>query len=63
VNEAAFAQAVARVADVTRALVRERLITPAPPRSREEVAEQARERGRRREARFRARPFREPPGT
>ncbi len=51
-NEAAFADAVAAIAAVTRELVRERLSTKAPPRTREELAAQAKDRGRKRELRI-----------
>ena len=50
-NEAAFAAAVAQITAVTRELVRERLSTRAPPRTREEEAIRAKERGRQRELR------------
>ncbi len=51
-NEAAFGEAVAAIATVTRELVRERLSTRAAPRTREDVAAQAKERGRKRELRI-----------
>ena len=51
-NEAAFGEAVAAIAAVTRQLVRERLRTKAAPRTREELAAQAKERGRKRELRI-----------
>ncbi len=51
-NEAAFAEAVAQVAAITRALVRERLTTRATPRTREEEAVRAKARGAEREARL-----------
>jgi hypothetical protein len=46
-NQAAFDDAVEKVAQVTRDLLGE-LVTPAPPRNREIEAERARERSRRR---------------
>lgn len=51
-NEAAFAAAVEQVAAITRGLVRDGLTTRATPRTREELALQARERGRQRELRI-----------
>jgi hypothetical protein len=48
VNAVPFAEAVEEVAAVTRRLV-DRLVTNAPPRSREEEARRARERRRTRE--------------
>ncbi len=50
-NEAAFTDAVAQIAAITRVLVRERLTTRATPRTREEEAARAKERGRARELR------------
>jgi hypothetical protein len=49
VNAAPFEEAVDEVAAATRRLV-DRLVTSAPPRSREEEARRARERWRAREA-------------
>jgi hypothetical protein len=49
VNAAPFEQAVAEVAAITRRLF-ERLVTTAPPRSREEEARKARERRQARES-------------
>jgi hypothetical protein len=46
-NEAVFHQAVEDVAAIARRLV-DSLVTTAPPRNREEVAEKARERSRER---------------
>jgi hypothetical protein len=46
-NQAAFDDAVDKVAQVTRELLGE-LVTPAPPRNREIEADRARERSRRR---------------
>lgn len=53
-NEAAFEEAVARIAAITGELVRQRLVTRAPPRTREEEATKAKIRGMRRVARIRA---------
>lgn len=53
-NEAAFNEAVARIAAVTEELVRQRLVTRAAPRTREEEAEKAKVRGQLRVARIRA---------
>lgn len=50
-NAAAFEEAVEQVAAVTRRLL-DRLVTRAPPKTREEQARKARERGRRRAARL-----------
>lgn len=50
-NAAAFEEAVEQVAAVTRRLL-DRLVTWAPPKTREEQARKARERGRRRAARL-----------
>jgi hypothetical protein len=50
-NEAAFAEAVDRITAITQELVRERLVSRAPPRSREAEAAKARVRGLRREQR------------
>lgn len=50
-NTAAFERAVEEIAAITRRLVLEELATQAPPRDRESLAAQARERGRKREAR------------
>lgn len=52
-NEAAFDQAVAEIADITRRLVLDELETRATPRDREAMAQAARERGRKREERMR----------
>jgi hypothetical protein len=53
VNEAAFEAAIDEIADITRRLVREQLATNAPPHTREEEAERARERGKKRENQLR----------
>lgn len=50
-NQAAFDDAIAQIAAVTRLLVQERLTTKAAPRTREELALRAKERGRQRELR------------
>ena len=46
-NEEAFAVAIASISSITRELLDE-LVTTAPPKDREEEAEKARERSRRR---------------
>lgn len=48
-NELAFSEAVQRITEITRELVRERLTTRAPARTREDEALKAKERGRQRE--------------
>ena len=54
-NEEAFERAVAEIAEITRRLVLEELHPPrSAPRDRERMAEQARERGRKRAERMRA---------
>jgi hypothetical protein len=50
-NEAAFAEAVERITAITQELVRERLVSRAPPRTREAEAARAKLRGLRRERR------------
>ncbi len=52
-NEAAFEEAVARIAAITGELVQQRLVTRAAPRTREEEAAKAKIRGLRRVARAR----------
>lgn len=52
-NEAAFAEAVEQIAAITRVLVRDRLVTRAPPRTRDVEAARAKLRGQKREARYR----------
>jgi hypothetical protein len=47
-NQEAFDQAVKEIADITRRLVRSELVTVALPRTREQEAEKARVRNRRR---------------
>ncbi len=54
-NQEAFDRAVEEIAEITRRLVRADLITIAEPRSREEEAERAKERGRKRDQQLRAR--------
>ncbi len=54
-NQEAFDRAVEEIAGITRRLVRADLITIAEPRSREEEAERAKERGRKRDQQLRAR--------
>ncbi|MES2643102.1 MAG: DUF2277 domain-containing protein [Myxococcota bacterium] len=54
-NQAAFDHAVAQIADITRGLVRDQLITIGAPRTREEEAARAKERGQRREEQMRTR--------
>ena len=54
INQAAFDAAVVTIADATRALVHG-LETRSPPRSREDAAAAAKERGRKREEALRAR--------
>ena len=61
-NQAAFDEAVAKIAAITRELVHERLTTRAPPRTREELAAQAKERGRKRELQFMRKIGATPPG-
>lgn len=52
-NEAAFQEAVAQITAITQKLVRERLVTRAPPRTREEEEAKAKIRGLRRVERSR----------
>lgn len=52
-NQEAFDRAVAEIAAITRRLVREELSTRSEPRTREQMAEAAKERGRKREQRMR----------
>ena len=47
-NQAAFEQAVAEITAITTRLLHEQLETNAAPRSREEEAQRAKERGRKR---------------
>ncbi|MDP2306024.1 MAG: DUF2277 domain-containing protein [Pseudomonadota bacterium] len=54
-NQEAFARAVEEIAEITRGLVREQLITIGAPRTREEEAARAKERGQRREEQMRSR--------
>ncbi len=54
-NQEAFDRAVDEIAAITARLVRERLVSSGPPRTREREAERARERGQAREARMRSR--------
>jgi hypothetical protein len=54
-NQDAFDRAVQEIAAITRSLVNERLVSNGPPRTREEEAERAKERGRRREQQMRVR--------
>lgn len=54
-NQAAFERAVEQIAAITRRLLTEELTTASEPRTREEEARRARERGQKREARMRAR--------
>jgi hypothetical protein len=54
-NEEAFQQAVDEIAAITRRLVRQGLVTTAPPRSRDDEAAKAKERGRKREEALRIR--------
>ena len=54
-NKSAFDKAVDDIADITRRLVRAELHTAARPRTREEEAERARERGQKRDAQQRVR--------
>ena len=53
-NAEAFERAVAEITAITQRLVLEELVSNAPPRDREAMAEAARERGRKRDARMRA---------
>ena len=50
-NQAYFDAAVAEIAAITRRLVRDELVTKAAPRTREEEALKAKERGRQRDER------------
>jgi hypothetical protein len=54
VNAPAFERAVEEITGITRRLVRDQLVTLGPPRTREGEARKAKERGRQREARMRA---------
>jgi hypothetical protein len=58
-NEEAFERAVDEITEITRRLVRADLITLSPPRSREEEAVKARERGKKRDEQVRKRLLRE----
>ncbi|MCO4746912.1 MAG: DUF2277 domain-containing protein [Proteobacteria bacterium] len=53
-NTEAFDRAVAEITAITRRLVLEELVGRGEPRDREAMAEAARERGRKRDARMRA---------
>jgi len=53
VNQAAFDQAVADIADITRRLLRDGLVAHGAPRTREAEAVKARQRGEARDARMR----------
>ena len=54
-NRAAFDRAVEEISEVTRRLVRNELSTTAAPRTREQEAERARERGKKRDQQQRVR--------
>lgn len=54
-NKPAFDKAVEEIAEITRRLVRAELHTSSRPRTREEEAERARERGQKRDAQQRTR--------
>ncbi|MCA9568236.1 MAG: DUF2277 domain-containing protein [Myxococcales bacterium] len=54
-NAEAFEHAVEAIAAITRELLLQQLETTAPPRTREEEAERARERGQERDRRMRER--------
>ena len=54
-NQEAFDRAVGEITEITRRLVRDQLITIGTPRTREEEAEKARERGQKREEQIRTR--------
>ena len=58
-NSAAFDEAVAEITAITRRLVRERMTTAAPPRTREVEAIRAKERGKKRDEQVRKRLLRE----
>lgn len=62
-NQAAFDAAVAQIADIAVRLVRDELQTLAKPRDREDEARRAKERGRKREERMRARILAETEGA
>lgn len=53
-NEAAFERAVEEITEITTRLLLEELHTTADPRDREDEKERAKERGRKREERMRA---------
>ena len=53
-NQAAFDEAVGQITAITVALLQEQLETRAAPRDREDEARKAKERGRKREERMRA---------
>lgn len=54
-NQEAFDRAVDEIAAITAGLVRERLVSSSPPRTREVEAMRAKERGQRRDAQMRVR--------
>lgn len=54
-NQEAFDRAVEAITELTTRLLREELVTAAAPRSREDEAERAKQRGRQREERMRVR--------
>lgn len=62
-NQEAFDRAVDEIAAITRRLVRDELVSSAPPRTREEEAARAKTRGQRRDAQVRSRLLAEAEGA